>query len=81
VQSLIPLSDGSGLRLTTARYYTPKGTSIQGIGITPDIEVQLVAKDGKEHPIEVDEKDDTQLQRAIDILRTWKIFERMKKAA
>lgn len=40
VQTIIPLSDESGLRLTTARYYTPRGTSIQAKGITPDIEVQ-----------------------------------------
>jgi carboxyl-terminal processing protease len=40
VQTIIPLSDSSGLRLTTARYYTPKGTSIQARGITPDIEVR-----------------------------------------
>ena len=38
VQTIIPLSDGSGLRLTTARYYTPKGYLIQGKGITPDIQ-------------------------------------------
>lgn len=109
VQSLIPLSDGSGLRLTTAKYYTPKGTSIQGVGITPDIVVKLDVKDGKEQhrvvrekdleghlkneqqkegpeekemaPFEVDEKDDNQLQRAIDTLKTWKVFEKMKKAA
>src|SRR4029434_10854432 len=37
VQTIIPLSDGSGLRLTTAKYYTPKGRSIHGKGITPDI--------------------------------------------
>ena len=37
VQSVVPLGDGSALRLTTARYYTPKGTSIQTTGITPDI--------------------------------------------
>jgi len=109
VQSLIPLSDGSGLKLTTAKYYTPKGISIQSVGITPDLVVKLEAKNGKEHPvirerdiekhlkneqikeeqpneqekapIEVDEKDDTQLQRAIDTLKTWKVFEKMKKAA
>jgi carboxyl-terminal processing protease len=40
VQTIIPLSDNSGLRLTTARYYTPNGTSIQARGIAPDIEVQ-----------------------------------------
>jgi len=39
VQTVIPLSDGYGLRLTTAKYYTPRGTSIQNTGITPDIEV------------------------------------------
>ncbi len=40
VQTIIPLSDGSGLRLTTARYYTPKGHLIQGKGIAPDIKVE-----------------------------------------
>jgi carboxyl-terminal processing protease len=40
VQTIIPLSDESGLRLTTARYYTPKGRSIQAKGITPDIVVE-----------------------------------------
>ena len=40
VQTIIPLGDNSGLRLTTARYYTPKGTSIQARGITPDILVR-----------------------------------------
>ncbi|MBI5212600.1 MAG: S41 family peptidase [Nitrospirae bacterium] len=109
VQSLVPLNDGSGLRLTTAKYYTPKGISIQGVGITPDIVVKLEAKNGKEQhrvvrekdleghlkneqqkespeekevaPMEVEEKDDLQLQRAIDTLKTWKVFEKMKKAA
>ncbi|MCE5311998.1 MAG: S41 family peptidase [Nitrospiraceae bacterium] len=108
VQSLLPLSDGSGLRLTTAKYYTPNGTSIQGVGITPDIVVKLQAKNGKEitvvrerdlerhlkndqmkegeseketMPIEVDEKDDLQLQRAIETINTWKVLEKMKKAA
>ncbi len=42
VQTIIPLSDDSGLRLTTARYFTPRGTSIQAKGITPDIEVRPV---------------------------------------
>jgi len=109
VQTVIPLSDGSGLRLTTAKYYTPKGKSIQGTGITPDIIVKLEAKNGaKEHPvfrekdlehhlkneqgdakdaeketapIEVDEKDDIQLQRAVDILKTWNVFKELPKAS
>ena len=40
VQTIIPLSDESGLRLTTARYFTPSGRSIQAKGITPDITVE-----------------------------------------
>lgn len=42
VQTVIPLEDGSALKLTTARYYTPKGRSIQAEGITPDIVVKYV---------------------------------------
>ena len=41
VQTIIPLSDGSGLRLTTAKYFTPKGRSIHGKGVTPDIIVEV----------------------------------------
>lgn len=111
VQSVVPLSDGSGLRLTTARYYTPKGISIQSTGIIPDIIVKLEQKNGaKEHtvvrekdlerhlkndqleekpktpeeetaPLEVSEKEDIQLQRAIDLLKTWKVFKELPKAA
>jgi len=47
VQSILPLSDGSGLRLTTARYYTPSGKSIQSSGITPDIEMSFVVTEEK----------------------------------
>jgi len=39
VQSVIPLPDGSGLRLTTSKYFTPSGVSIHGTGITPDVVV------------------------------------------
>ena len=52
VQTVIPLSDGSALRLTTARYYTPKGRSIQTTGITPDIIAPLKTTNGtKTHPV------------------------------
>ena len=37
VQTILPLSDGQALKLTTSRYYTPSGTSINGVGITPDV--------------------------------------------
>jgi carboxyl-terminal processing protease len=49
VQTIIPLNEGAGLRLTTARYYTPSGISIQARGITPDIEVltQVAGKEQK----------------------------------
>lgn len=40
VQTVVPLKDGAGLKLTTARYYTPKGRSIQARGIEPDIVVE-----------------------------------------
>lgn len=41
VQTVFPLEGGGGIRLTTAKYYTPSGRSIQNVGITPDIEVKL----------------------------------------
>jgi carboxyl-terminal processing protease len=52
VQTIIPLGEGSGLRLTTARYYTPNGTSIQAMGIIPDIVVptRIAGKEEKERP-------------------------------
>src|SRR4029077_13655191 len=40
VQTILPLDDHSALRLTTARYYTPTGRSIQAVGITPDVDVE-----------------------------------------
>ncbi len=117
VQSVIPLSDGSGIRITTAKYYTPKGTLIQNTGIIPDITVKLNAANGAEaHPVirekdlegrldneqtgeddadngsngdkpekkesvvslrGLDEKDDNQLQRAVDLLKTWAVFKEL----
>ncbi|NNG47146.1 MAG: S41 family peptidase, partial [Deltaproteobacteria bacterium] len=57
VQTILPLEDGSALRLTTARYFTPNGRSIQAKGIEPDI----VVTDGREaragHPGAIREKD------------------------
>ena len=51
VQTLLPLSGDTALRLTTARYYTPSGKSVQEGGITPDIEVpQLSDPDYKDRP-------------------------------
>mgnify|MGYP001287494917 FL=1 len=51
VQTVIPMEDGSALKLTTARYYTPSGKSIQAEGIRPDILVRLVkpAEEAENH--------------------------------
>lgn len=132
VQTILPLGDGSGLRLTTAKYYTPKGRSIQSTGITPDIVVKLPApttvakvgetksgeKDGeakqakptivpgKEQPAlngkgqeegtpkngtpptppgevfgEPSLEQDVQLQKAVEMLKTWKIFKELPRAS
>jgi len=85
VQTIIPLSDGSGLRLTTAKYFTPKGRSIHGKGITPDIVVE-VPKDPtppKERPLPSpdpmeDLKKDVQLQRALDVIKTMRLIEQQR---
>jgi carboxyl-terminal processing protease len=133
VQTILPLGDGSGLRLTTAKYYTPKGRSIQSTGITPDIVVKpqpptTVAKadtkpgdkdsegktakspntagPGKEQSSangkaqedgvqkngavpapaapsldasgEPSLEQDVQLQKAVELLKTWKIFKELR---
>ena len=81
VQTVIPLEDGSALKLTTARYYTPKGRSIQAEGIKPDIIVKYVRpsedtednywedrlreKDLKGH-IKPAKEDGTKLDEAVD---------------
>lgn len=58
VQSLFPLSDGSAVKITVSRYYTPAGNNIHEVGITPDI--VLEADDNEE--------EDNQLQKAIEVL-------------
>src|SRR5690349_21948307 len=53
VQTILPLDDNSALRLTTARYYTPSGRSIQALGIVPDIVMEqstVLAKGGEKSP-------------------------------
>jgi carboxyl-terminal processing protease len=46
VQTVMPIPGNGAIRLTTARYYTPSGRSIQGLGITPDIEVLATREEG-----------------------------------
>ena len=116
VQTIIPLSDNSGLRLTTARYFTPSGRSIQAKGITPDILAEKVEiapstekksdgmhirekdlenhfegetkesadeKKAKPAPYKTDEavKGDSQILRALDLLKGWEILKTMGKAS
>lgn len=131
VQTILALGDGSGLRLTTAKYYTPKGRTIQSTGITPDIVVKVPqpvvakatesqnqagekdsegksgkspagagkdqaspvgkssdevgAKTGTTPPVATAEagtdlspEEDVQLQKAVELLKTWKIFKELK---
>jgi carboxyl-terminal processing protease len=131
VQTILPLGDGSGLRLTTAKYYTPKGRSIQSTGITPDIVIKpqpattlakadtkpsdkepegktskppVPAGPGREQsaatpkgaedgvqkngaapataPLDLSSEpsleQDVQLQKAVELLKTWKIFKELR---
>ncbi len=110
VQTILPLSDGSGLRLTTAKYYTPRGESIHSVGVKPDIVVEqkpmTVDEEQKEPtatPLEEDVsssssnersdgndsdtkealevelmKKDVQLQKAIELLKTWNVFKDLR---
>lgn len=57
VQTIFPLGDGSAVRLTTAKYFTPKGRSIQAEGITPDIVVDNNMVKAKEKIVPIKEKD------------------------
>ena len=64
VQSIRQLSDGSAVKLTTAKYFTPKGNDIHKVGITPDVEVKLDASLLNRTDCTHDE--DNQLQAAIE---------------
>ena len=48
MQNIIPLPDGSGLKLTVALYYTPNGSSIQAEGVQPDMEVPFASRSDQE---------------------------------
>ena len=65
VQTIIPLEGGAGLRLTTARYFTPLGTSIQDKGIEPDIRVEEGKAAGGGDPM---------IQKALDYLKVLNIY-------
>ena len=60
------MKDGSGIKLTTNEYYTPKHNSINKVGISPDYEVILPEE---ENIYTIEEKNDIQLQKAIELLK------------
>ncbi len=77
VQTVIPLGDGSALRLTTSRYFTPSGKVIHGLGVTPDI---IIEADKESQPVSLDIKNtfdyktDSQITRAVDALKVIKLY-------
>lgn len=67
IQTFLSLTDGSGLKITTEEYYTPKGTTIHKVGITPDEVVEL--PDTVANIYAVERAEDTQLQKSIELLK------------
>lgn len=67
VQKVIPLSDGTAIKLTISKYYTPSGRNIHGTGIKPDIEVTLDKSLANQVIIPIDK--DNQLQEAIKTIK------------
>jgi carboxyl-terminal processing protease len=107
VQTIFPLKDGSALRLTTSKYFTPSGRSIHGQGIQPDVEVPFerspappakgdkaeeifeqvesgkapdpTPAEGAEPPT-AKKKHDSQLARAVDLLKGIKVYQAKERA-
>ena len=67
VQSVFDLQDGTALKLTTAKYYTPNGNDIHEIGITPDVEIDLPEE--LKTAVTLSFEEDVQLQKAIEVLQ------------
>jgi carboxyl-terminal processing protease len=80
VQTVVELEDGSALKLTVARYFTPKHRSIQDRGVTPDVPVAASEQPpaAPEEPRSGGEagapRPDPQLGRAVDLLRAARVF-------
>lgn len=66
VQQMVDLGDGSAMKVTISKYYTPKGVCIHGTGIEPDIEVEFDTEAYKK------DESDNQLQKAIEVLNSAK---------
>ncbi len=66
VQSVFPIDDGGALKITTARYFTPNGSYIHGVGIEPDIEIDYEYSGPEDE--EYDMQYDSQVQKAIEVM-------------
>lgn len=64
VQSILPFNDGSAIKITVSRYFTPRGTCIHGEGITPDVVVDL--DEDLKNKLTIEKSEDNQLQTAIE---------------
>lgn len=69
VQSLIPLTDGSAVKLTVAHYYTPGGSDLHKKGLTPDVEVKLELDEDLKGQYDIPLDRDNQVQAAIEALK------------
>lgn len=67
VQTIIPLDNGTAIKMTTAHYYTPTGFDLHGKGVEPDVEVEL--KEELKTKAIVDHAEDNQLQEALKALK------------
>lgn len=67
VQSVIPLGDGSAIKVTISKYFTPNGRDIHGTGITPDVVVEL--DEGLSQKVVIERDEDNQLQTAIGVIK------------
>ena len=65
VQSIVPLKNGGGLRLTISKYYLPSGKSISDVGVSPDIFVEEIGKNFK-----INTDTDNQLKYAVNLLKS-----------
>lgn len=66
VQSILPLTDGTAVKITISRYFTPKGVCIHGEGVTPDIEVKL--NEELAQMVVIPHDQDNQLEAAVEVL-------------
>jgi len=67
VQTVLSIGDGSGIKITSAKYYTPSGVCIHGIGIEPDYIVEL--PEDLRTKLTLTQQEDIQLQKAIEVLK------------